>query len=67
MHGGSGRNPFQSLLLLPAFLLETQGWGEGAADVEGNLGRFLQIVKDDSNENSLSSKGEHCMDSQAVV
>ena len=23
---------------------------------------FLQTVKDDSNENSLSSKGEHCMD-----
>ena len=28
---------------------------------------FLQTVKDDSNENSLSGKGEHCMDSQAVV
>lgn len=43
MHGGRGKNRFQALLLLPAFLLETQGWGEGAAGVEGNLGNSVSF------------------------
>ena len=43
VHGGRGKNRFQALLLLPAFLLETQGWGEGAAGVEGNLGNSVSF------------------------